>query len=166
MIVAIRDAATVFAATVYAIVPLVPVPEAPDVITSQEASLEADHVQVSPLVVTLTEPVPPAESKLADAGLSATSQPAAACVTTWVWPFAVIVAVRDAATVFAATVYAIVPDVPVPEAPDVITSHAASEVALQPHVSPLVVTLTDPEPPAESKLAVAGDKATVQSAAP
>ena len=75
---------------------------------------------------------------------------AAAWVTTCVWPFAVIVAERDAATVFVATVYAIVPDVPVPEAPEVIASHAASEEALQLQTSPLVVTDTLPEPPAAS----------------
>jgi hypothetical protein len=165
VIVAVRDAATVFAATVYAIVPLVPVPEAPDVITSQPASEVALQPQVSPFVETETLPLPPAESKLADAGLSATSQPAAACVTTCVWPFAVIVAVRDAATVFAATVYAIVPDVPVPEAPLVITSQEASLEADHVQVSPLVVTLTEPLPPAESKLAVAGLSATSQPAA-
>ena len=150
VIVALRDAATVFVATVYAMVPLVPVPEAPLVIASHAASEEALQLQTSPLVVTETDPLPPVESKLAVAGLNATSQPAAACVTTCVWPFAVIVAERDAATVFVATVYAMVPLVPVPVAPDVITSHAASLVADQLQTSPLVVTDTLPEPPAAS----------------
>ena len=166
MIVAVRDAATVFADTVYAIVPEVPVPEAPLVMTSQEASEVALQLQVSPFVLTETLPVPPAASNDAVAGLSVTVQSAAPCVTTWVWPFAVIVAVRDDATVFADTVYAIVPEVPVPVAPDVITSQEASEVALQLHVSPLVVTLTEPVPPAASNDAVAGLSVTVQSAAP
>jgi hypothetical protein len=166
VIVPVRDDATVFADTVYAIVPEVPVPVAPDVITSHEESLEADHEQPSPLVVTLTEPVPPAASNDAVAGLSVTVQSAPPCVTTWVWPFAVIVPVRDAATVFADTVYAIVPEVPVPEAPLVMTSQEASDVALQLHVSPLVLTETLPVPPAESNEAVAGLSVTVQSAAP
>ena len=81
-----------------------PVPEAPLVITSHAASELALQPQASPLVVTDTLPEPPAASKDAVAGLNATSQPAAACVTTCVSPFAVIVAVRDAATVFVATV--------------------------------------------------------------
>jgi hypothetical protein len=59
-----------------------------------------------------------------------------------------------------------VPLVPVPDAPEVITNHAASEVALQPQTSPLVVTLTEPVPPAALKESDPGDKATVQSAAP
>ena len=72
--------------------------------TSQAASELALQPHASPLVVTETDPLPPAASKDAVAGDNATSQPAAACVTTCVWPFAVIVAVRDAATVFVATV--------------------------------------------------------------
>ena len=84
--------------------PDVPVPEAPLVMTSHAALDVADQLQVSPFVVTETDPLPPAASKEAVAGLNATVQSAAACVTTCVSPFAVIVAVRDAATVFVATV--------------------------------------------------------------
>ena len=73
-------------------------------ITSHAASDVADQLQVDPLVVTETLPDPPVASKLAVAGLNATVQSAAACVTTCVWPFAVIVAERAAATVFVATV--------------------------------------------------------------
>jgi hypothetical protein len=165
VIVAVRAATTAFAATVYSIAPLVPAPDAPLVITSHDASDVADHVHVSPLVVTLTEPLPPAAATLAVVGLNATPHSAAAWVTSCIWPFAVIVAVRAAAIVFAATVYAIVPLVPVPEAPLVITSHDASDVADHVQVSPLVVTDTLPLPPAESKDAVAGARAEVQFSA-
>lgn len=51
--------------------PLSPVPFAPEVITSQGWLEIAIHGQVMPFVVIVTEPLPPADGKLAVAGESA-----------------------------------------------------------------------------------------------
>ena len=52
---------------------------------------------------------------------------------------------------------------PVP--PEVITSHDALDVAVQPHVVPFVVMATLPLPPVAAKLAVAGESAVTAHAA-
>jgi len=59
-----------------------------------------------------------------------------------------------------------VPEVPVPLAPEVIKSHAALEVALHVQEEPLVVTVTLPVPPVAAKLAVAGVRPVTSHAAP
>ena len=58
-----------------------------------------------------------------------------------------------------------VPEVPVPVAPDVIESHAALDVAVQPQVAPFVVTENAPVPPATPKEADAAPNATAHPAA-
>jgi hypothetical protein len=88
----------------------------------------------------------------------------AAWLTTCVSPPAVIVAVRSG-PVFADTEYSIVPLTSVPVAPEVIDSHAASDVALHEHEASLIVIDTLPVPPDAGTLAVAGDRpVTVHSA--
>jgi len=57
------------------------------------------------------------------------------------------------------------PLAPVPVPPEVIESHAALEVAVQPHVVPFVVIETLPVPPVAAKLAVAGVRALTTHAA-
>jgi hypothetical protein len=52
----------VFAAAEYEMVPT-PVPLLAEVIVSQFAELEADHVQVVGVGVTVTDPVPPEDGK-------------------------------------------------------------------------------------------------------
>jgi len=58
-----------------------------------------------------------------------------------------------------------VPVAPVPVAPEVIESHAALEVAVQPQVVPFVAIDTLPVPPVAAKLAVAGVSAVTAHAA-
>ena len=166
MIVAVRSAAFGFAATEYSIVPEAPVPVPPEVIESHAALEVAVQPHVVPFVVIETLPVPPVAAKLAVAGVRAlTAHAAASCVTTCTWLPAVIVAVRGEAFGFAETEYAIVPVAPVPVAPEVIESHAALDVAVQPHVVPFVVIETLPVPPVAAKLAVAGGRALTAHAA-
>jgi len=156
VIVAERVDAFGFADAEYAIVPLDPVPVAPEVITSHAALDSAVQPQVEPFVVTATLPLPPAAAIVAVAGESAvTAHAAADCVTAWVCPPAVIVALRSLAFGFAETLYSIVPELPVPEAPEVIESHAALELALQPHDAPFVEIVKEFVPPEALKDAVA-----------
>jgi len=68
----------------------------------------------------------------------------------------VIVAVRGEAFGFDDAEYSIVPVAPVPVSPDVITSHAALETAVQPQLDPFVAIDTLPVPPAAATVAVAG----------
>ena len=82
MIVAVRLAASLFADTEYSIVPVAPVPVAPEVITSHDALETAVQPQLVPFVVIDTLPLPPDAAKLAVAGVSAvTAHAAADCVT-------------------------------------------------------------------------------------
>ena len=76
-----------------------------------------------------------------------------------------IVAVRCEAFGLAETEYSTAPFVPVPVPPDVMLSHAALEVAVQPQVDPFVVMATLPLPPAAVKVAVAGESAVTAHAA-
>jgi len=142
----------------------VPVP--PEVIESHAALETAVHVQVGPLVVKVNEFVPPDAVKVAELEEKpVTEQPAPSCETVWVCVPAVIVAVREEAFGFVATEYAIVPLAPVPVPPEVIESHAALEVAVQPQVVPFVVIDTLPVPPVAAKVAVAGVIAVTAHAA-
>ena len=85
-------------------VPVDPVPVAPEVIESQAALEVADHEQEGPFVEMVTLPVPPEEATVAVAGVSAvTAHAPADCVTAWVCPPAEIVALREEALGFAAT---------------------------------------------------------------
>ena len=104
VIVAVRSAALGFAATEYSIVPLVPVPVAPELIESHAALDSAVQPQVVPFVVIDRLPVPPVAAYVAVAGVSAvTAQVAASCVTVWTCEPAVMVPTRVAAVGFAAT---------------------------------------------------------------
>jgi len=166
VIVAVRGDASVLAATEYAIVPAAPVPVAPEVITSHAALDVAVHPHVAPFVETETLPLPPDAAKDSPAGESAvTAHAAADCVTTCTCPPAVIVAVRLSAFGLLLTEYSMAPKVPVPVAPEVIESHAALEVAVQPQVVPFVEIATLPVPPVAAKDAVAGASAVTAHAA-
>jgi len=82
VIVAVREEASGFEDTLYATVPLAPVPVPPEVIESHAALETAVQPQVVPFVVIDTLPVPPAAAKLAVAGVHAvTAHAAASCVT-------------------------------------------------------------------------------------
>ena len=155
--VAVREEALGLDATEYAISPVAPVPVEPDVIVNHAALEVAVQPHELPLVEMVTLPVPPEEAKLALAGVSpVTAHAAAAWVTVWVWPPAVIVAVRLAAFGLEATEYAISPVSPVPVQPEVIVNHAALLVAVQPHELPFVEMVTLPLPPLALNDAVAG----------
>jgi len=78
----------------------------------------------------------------------------------------VIVAVREEAFEFADTEYSIVPVAPVPVPPEVITSHAALDVAVQPHVVPFVARVKEFVPPAAVKVAELDEKLVTEHAAP
>ena len=137
-------------------VPFAPVPVPPEVIVSH-AALDAVHPQVVPFVVSVNEFVPPAAVKVADIDEKpVTTHAAASWVTVCTCAPAVIVAVRDAAFGFDATEYSTLPLAPVPVPPEVIVSHAALDVAVQPQVVPLVEIDTLPVPPVAAKDAVAG----------
>ena len=85
-------------------VPLDPVPLEPEVIVSHVALETAFHEQELPFVVTVKEFVPPDDPKDAAAELKPlTAHAAAAWVTAWVCPPAVIVADRETAFGFAET---------------------------------------------------------------
>jgi hypothetical protein len=76
-----------------------------------------------------------------------------------VWPAAVIVPVRPAPA-FAAALNCTAPG-PVPPAPDVMLSHAASAFAVHAHPA-VVVTLNDPWPPPDGTVWLAGASENVQ----
>jgi len=144
----------------------VPVPVPPLVIVSHAALEVAVQPQEDPFVVIDTLPVPPVAAKVAVAGVIAvTAHAAASCVTTCTCAPAVIVAVREDAFRLAETEYSTMPVAPVPVAPEVIESHAALDVAVQPQVVPFVVIETLLVPPVATKLAVAGVRALTAHAA-
>jgi len=104
VIVAVREEAFGFEDTLYATVPLAPVPVPPEVIESHAALETAVHVQVGPLVVRVKELVPPVAVNVAEfEEKPVTEQPAPSCETVWVCAPAVIVAVRCEAFGFAET---------------------------------------------------------------
>ena len=83
VIVALRPAASLFAETEYAIVPLAPVPVAPEVITSHDALETAVQPHVVPFVARVKEFVPPAAVKVAELDEKLVTEHAApSCVTT------------------------------------------------------------------------------------
>jgi len=147
-------------------VPVVPVPVPPEVIESHAALEVAVQVQEAPFVVRVKEFAPPVAVNVAELDEKpVTEQPAPSCETVWVCVPAVIVAVREEAFGFVATEYAIVPEAPVPVPPEVIESHAALEVAVQPQVEPFVVIDTLPVPPVAAKDAEGGVRAPTAHAA-
>ena len=84
--------------------PVVPVPIAPEVITSHASLDVAVHVQVVPFVANVKEFVPPTAVKLAALEEKpVTEQPAPSCETVWTCPPAVMVALRLAAPLFVDT---------------------------------------------------------------
>src|SRR4051794_38659631 len=102
VIVAVRGAVPVLAATLNVTVPL-PVPAEPPVIVTQVALAAALHAQLAADAVTAIEPVPPASARLCAAGEIEKVHAgggAAACVSVNDFPATVIVAVR-AGPVFA-----------------------------------------------------------------
>jgi len=155
-------------ATEYSMVPLVPVPVAPEVIVNHDALEIAFHEHEALLVAIVRLPLPPEAPKVAVAGSSAvTVHGCPAWVTVWTRSPAVIRPVRVVEPTFSATAYSIDPPVPVPVAPEVIVSHGTFEVADQLHVAPLVETVVLPDPPDAEKVAVPGlSDVTVHGATP
>ena len=76
-----------------------------------------------------------------------------------------MVALRVEALGFDAAEYSIVPLDPVPVPPEVIESHVALEVAVQPQVEPLVEIATLPVPPDATTVAVSGESEVTAHAA-
>jgi len=82
VIVAVREEAFGFEDTLYATVPLAPVPVPPAVITSHAALDVAVQLQVDPFVARVNEFVPPAAVNVAEPELKeVTAHAAASCVT-------------------------------------------------------------------------------------
>lgn len=106
-----------------------PLPLAPLSMVSQAAPLDAVHAHAAGSV-TATVPCAPAAATEAPVGASAAVQTTPAWVTVKVWPPTVIVPVREASAVFAATAKFTVPS-PEPLAPDVMVIHEAAEEADQ-----------------------------------
>ena len=102
VIVPVRAAPLVFAATLKSLEPR-PVIDAPLVIVIQAALLTAVHAQLDP-VVTETLPLVPVEGAFTAVGATLNVQLFAAWFTVTVWPAIVIVPVRAAPVVLAATV--------------------------------------------------------------
>jgi hypothetical protein len=93
--------APLFAVADHATVPE-PVPEAPDVMVSQDAFGTAVQPKSGAFAVTVKLPVPPAAGTLTWAGLSVTEPTIPVCVTVNVWPATVMVPIRVAVSGFAA----------------------------------------------------------------
>ena len=123
-----------------------PLPVAPAVRVIHVALLLA--VQAQPVAaVTLTVPVPAADTTLADAGEIVGAHAAAACcVTVNVDPAMVSVPVRLVVPVLAALLNVTVPD-PEPDAPVLTVIHATLLTAVQEQPVPAVIVLL-PVPPA------------------
>jgi hypothetical protein len=137
-------------------VPL-PDPLAPREIAIQAALLTAVH-EHSAAVVTLTVCDPPAAGSPIVSGVTTGLQPAS-CVTVTVWPPAVIVPLRPP-PVLAAAVNCTAPG-PVPLPPAVMEIHGALVVAVHAQ-TPVVPTLTDPDPPPDGTFWAAGEIENVQ----
>src|SRR5690348_10511749 len=102
VIVPLRDAAAVFAATLYPTV-LLPVLDSPLVIVIQGTLLSAFHVAVDDVLVTIIVPALPFDMKLAEYALRENCGAAAACVTTSDFPAIAMAPDRVVVAVFAAT---------------------------------------------------------------
>ena len=134
--------AAVLAGAVNVTVPL-PVPDAPPLIVSQGAPLEAVQLHQDP-VVTATFAVPPAAVKETLDGESVIAQLVAGSAIVNGCPPIVAVELR-APPGLAAAVNVTVP-LPVPDAPLVTLTHGSGSVAVHEHQLP-VVTLTVVVPP-------------------
>ena len=120
----------------------------PEVTLRNVSAVDAVHEQFE-LVVTVTEPAPPAATALAVVADSVYPHAAAACVRVKVCPATVRVAVRCDVVAFEATEYPTDP-FPFPLAPDVIDVNVDPEVTLAVQVQPLpAMTATEPVPPPE-----------------
>lgn len=145
VIVPVRDVVALLADTLKVTVPP-PDPLAPAVTTIQLALLAALHVQ-PPAVVTVDEPLPPADGIDCDAGeIEYAHGAAAACVMLKVCPAILMVPVRCVVAVLAATLNVTVP-LPDPLAPPVMVLHATLLTAVQLHPAD-AATANDPLPPA------------------
>jgi hypothetical protein len=125
----------------------VPLPLSVDtpVIVNHSSFELAVQLHCGPLVVTVTVPLPPDALTLWLVGVMVNEQgEVPSCVTLNACPATVSVPVRVAPR-FGSTMKATDP-LPVPDAPEVTTSHAALEAAVHEHEPP-VVTATDPVPP-------------------
>jgi hypothetical protein len=149
----VRCAVPVFAATTTLTLP-VPVPDPPEPTLSQAALLVVLQVQVLP-AVTATATDSPAAGEVRVVGEIAYVHAVPAWVTLNVWPAMVIVPVRCAVLVFAATMTPTVP-LPVPVAPEPIVNQAALLVLLHAHVLP-AVTPTATGSPAAGEVRFAGE---------
>jgi hypothetical protein len=138
-----RCAVPVFAATTTLTLAL---PVLPDPTLSHAALLVVVQAQVLP-AVTATVTDSPAAGELRLLGAIPNVQGRPSCVTVNVWPAMVIVPVRCAVPVFAATMMPTVP-LPVPVAPEPIVNHAALLVVLQAQVLPAVTPIATGSPAA------------------
>ena len=141
-------------------VPL-PEPEAPPVMLSHAALLEAVHPHPA-VVVTAVVEAPPAEVSVREVGETPNVQLTPFCVTVTVCPATVSVPVRSAADVFATTLKATVP-FPLPLAPPLIVSQAALLAAVQAQPVAAVTEVLD-DPAAEVSERDVGDTPNVQLA--
>ena len=126
-------------------VPL-PAPFAPDVTTSHEVLLAADHEHPGAVVTDTFPPAPVAATSWL-VGDTLISHPRPGCATRTRMSFSTIVPSRDAAFGFAATWNRTSP-LPCPDVGVMPLIHGASDAADHAH-SGCVVTVTDPAPPAE-----------------
>jgi hypothetical protein len=150
--VALRSALVVLPAAVKLTVPG-PLRFVPFEIVTHAAPLVAFQVHPA-VVVTVTDPLPPAAPSAWLPGEIANEHGAAAWSSVKVCPPTVIVPVRAIVAVLAATAYDTAP-LPSPEAPAVIVIHASLLVAVQ--AQPVAaVTVTVPAAPAATALAEAG----------
>jgi hypothetical protein len=158
VIVPVRAASVVLAATLKLVEPR-PVIDAPLVIVIQAALLVAVHAQLDP-VVTATLPLVPVDGAFTVVGDTVNEQLSAAWLTVTVWPAIVIVPVRAAPVVLAATVKLLEPR-PVMVAPLVIVIQAALLVAVHAQLEP-VVTDTLAFVPVDGAFTAVGDTVNVQ----
>jgi hypothetical protein len=147
VIVPFRSLSSRFGETVYSTVSD-PVPDEPRTTASQSTLTEAVHAHVAAEAVTATLPLPPLDGMdcvVGDIEKVHGGGGGADCDTVNVCPAIVIVPVR-AAAVFTSTANATVP-LPVPEAPLVIVTHPAFELADHTQVLAEEVTATEPDAP-------------------
>jgi hypothetical protein len=123
----------------------------------------AADVQLHPdWVVSVIVPIVPAAGAVIRMGLAENVQGARGSLTTKVWPAIVSVAVRGVTPVFASAENETVPVPVTGDALDIVT-HDAPLAAVQEH-SGVVVTVTEPLPPAAVSVALAESSAYAQGA--
>ena len=136
-----------------------PEPVAPLVMVIQEAPLPA--VQLQPVVVvTATDPVPPAAVTVWLVGEIESEHADAFCVTVNVWPPIVTVPVRDCVAALAVTLNVTRP-LPLPPPPPETVNQLALLTAVQAHPS-AAVTLVNPDPRPEPTVVLVGEIETAQ----